>query len=77
MKHVMRGEHGYMIAMVDPYVMLNAEHKAGKHAAEAVVRHMNRMGASRGTIPVELDGKRYLVCVEEAMVVRVKPISNN
>lgn len=56
--------------MDDPYETLAAELEAGKHAAEAVVRHMVRMGAARGTMPVEMAGKRYLVCVEEAMVVR-------
>lgn len=63
--------------MSDDYETMASELEAGKHAEMALVRHMLRIGASRGTIPVELDGKPYLVCVEEATVPRVGPSCNN
>ena len=49
----------------DPYEVLEKEMAIGKTHAEGLVRHLMRMGAGRGTLPVEIDGRKFLVCVEE------------
>lgn len=62
----------------DPYEDLNRELATGQRLATELVHHLKRMGnAAAGTIPVEVDGRRYLVCVEEATEVRAKPASRN
>lgn len=52
----------------DPYEVLGKELTTGQIHAEGLVRHLQRMGAACGTMPVEIDGEHYLVVVEKPNV---------
>lgn len=49
----------------DAYDKLEAELQTGQQHAEGIVHHLLRMGAGKGTLKVEFEGRNFLVCVEE------------
>lgn len=60
----------------EDYDNLNAELATGERLATELVHHLKRMGnASAASIPITVDGEKYVICIEHSSIGEVKSLN--
>jgi hypothetical protein len=50
----------------EAYEKLDQELATGQRLATELVAHLYRMGGESATIPIEFEGRKYVVCIEQS-----------